>query len=481
MLNRKLLEVLQRLNPAERARLRQFLLSPFFNGTAKASQIVQLYDLIVQHGADDGHPALEKSAVFRQFFPNSTFEAKTKSPLDSLTTELFHLVRRFLAQVEMQRENGEIYEYWAMAKFCRKYALEDRFWQNIQQARNIQADSSERDAPYFFNQFRIEEEVLNFRGLYNSFEDDANLYAAQENLDKYYSILKLDLTSALEHQKRFIYLSEAPAYLLNEAVMTLSEPGCVFDMPINQIYRLIIKMTQDAGEEHDFEELERLAKAYRSQISPDKYNNIMAFLRNVWVKRHRQMGQGDVNARIFEMYRTHLEEGYLYFENSITLNSFYNLTFIALKLREFEWVRKFFEDHPPERICGTRYPQDLHSLCLAEYHFAAKNYDEAEQTLVYRLFENTLMSISADVLLIKIYHETNNELLETRMGALYKKVKRSKFADEKKEIYLNFLRKLDKIIKYGWMNDSPKRLKLIEEIKTLSGIASREWLLEKLS
>jgi|GEM_PF-5362821 len=32
-----------------------------------------------------------------------------------------------------------------------------------------------------------------------------------------------------------------------------------------------------------------------------------------------------------------------------------------------------------------------------------------------------------NVLLIKIYYETSNELLETRMGALYKKVQRTKF------------------------------------------------------
>jgi hypothetical protein len=118
---------------------------------------------------------------------------------------------------------------------------------------------------------------------------------------------------------------------------------------------------------------------------------------------------------------------------------------------------------------------------LAEYFFAVQKYEEAENSLVYRLFENAIMSISADVLLIKIYYETNNDLLETRMGALYKKVQRSKFAAEKKDVYLNFLRKLDKIIKYGWMDSSPKRLKLIEEIKALPGIASREWLLEKLA
>ena len=121
------------------------------------------------------------------------------------------------------------------------------------------------------------------------------------------------------------------------------------------------------------------------------------------------------------------------------------------------------------------------ALGMAEFLFAGKRYKEAEKTLVYRLFENTFMSIAADVLLIKIYYETKNDLLETRMKALDQKVRRTKYSQEKKENYLNFLRKLDKIIKYAWQPQSNKRLKLIEEIKTIPGIVSREWLLEKLS
>ena len=46
--------------------------------------------------------------------------------------------------------------------------------------------------------------------------------------------------------------------------------------------------------------------------------------------------------------------------------------------------------------------------------------------------------------------------------------------------YFNFLKKLDKVIKYGWQKNSPKRTKLIEEIKSVPEIVSREWLLEKV-
>ena len=481
MLNRKLLEVLRRFTPLEKNRLRQFLLSPYFNGTPKAVEIIRLYDLITAHNSDENNPALAKAEVFRQFFPDRTFEEKAKGPLDSLTTELFGLVRRFLLQKERERESSEVNEHLAMAKFYRKYAIEEWFWQSLQQARKEQEGSVERDAPYFFNQFKIEEEEFSFRTMYNSFEDDANLYAVQENLDKYYSILKMGLVSAMEYQKHFTPLEDGPSHSMSETVLKLSQAGGPLDLPINRIYRLIMSLTQNSGESQEVEMLERLTTQYRNQISPETYKNMMAYQRSTWVKRYLQSGQKGVSTQVFDLYRAHLEEGYFYFDHTIMLNSFYNLTILALKLGEFDWAKKFLKAHPPERICGTRYPDEIHSLCTAEYLFALKKYVEAENTLVYRLFENTFMSISADVLLIKIYYENQNELLGTRMKALDQKIRRTKYSTEKKETYLNFLRKLDKIIKYGWQTDSPRRAKLVEEIKAVPGIVSREWLLEKLA
>ncbi len=481
MLNRKLLEVLHRLNLSEKNRLRQFLLSPYFNGTPKAGEVVRLYDLIILHGAREENPALAKAVVFPLFFPGRTFEEKAKGPLDSLTTELFRLVRHFLVQKEQERESGEVQEHLVMATFYQKYALEEWFWQSLQQARKVQADSMERDAPYYFNQFKIEEAELSFRGLYNSFQDDTNLFTAQENLDKFYSIVRMEFISAMEYQKDFTLIDNEISHSMTETVFKLSEEGGPLDLPANRIYRLIMSLTQqNSADEKEFEELEHLTKKYRNQIAPEKYKNMMAYLRTFWVRRYLQLGQGNMSAQVFDLYREHLEEGYFYIDDSISLTAFYNLTIFSLKPGQYAWTKNFLDSHPPERICGTRYPEEIHSLCITEYLFATKKYTEAEDTLVYRLFENTFMSISADVLLIKIYYETENELLETRMKALDQKVRRTKFSDEKKEVYLNFLRKLNQIIKYGWQIKSPKRIKLLEEIKSVPGIVSREWLLEKL-
>ena len=91
------------------------------------------------------------------------------------------------------------------------------------------------------------------------------------------------------------------------------------------------------------------------------------------------------------------------------------------------------------------------------------------------------VGIWADLLLVQIYYETEDDLLEPRMLALDRKIRRSGISQENKTFYLNFLRKLAKIIKYGWQKNGLKRQQLREEIEQTPNIASREWLLEKLS
>lgn len=481
MLNRKLLEVLQRIQAPDRIRLRRFLCSPYFNHTSNSEAIVRLYDLIMQYNADEHHPSLAKAVVFRHFFANKLFEEKVKSPLDSLTTELLKLVRQFLVQHEMEQEHEESYEHLVMARFYRKNAFEERFWQTMKMLRKAQSETSQRDAQYYFNQFKIEEEEMSFRGLHNSFEDDANLHAVQQNLDLYYSILKLEFSCALEHQRQLAQIEQTASDPLLETVLSLSQNDAPLDIPINRIYRFVLEMIRFPGKEGQIELMENMLEQHEAEISTDNYKDLRAFQRSFWGRIYQKSGDDFSRNQTFEIYRQHLEKGYFYVENSITLNAFFNLAIFALRLRKFDWVKKFLDTHPPERICGTRYPAEVHSLCLAEYYFALGKYKEAEGALVYRLFEYSALGIQADLLLVKIYYETQSDLLDTRMKALDQKVRRTKLSQDVKERYLNFLRKLDKIMKYGRQVKSPKRAKLIAEIKTIEHIVSREWLLEKMA
>lgn len=281
--------------------------------------------------------------------------------------------------------------------------------------------------------------------------------------------------------KKYAYIEDYPLSDLFNNVFKLTKEGGPFDIPINQLYRAAFEQLKNNEKDINLTEFESLLEVYKKEIPREKLSNLKAFFRFLWAQRYRIAGDDMSLRQNFEINKQHLIEGYFYIDNYIPHTTFRNLVIFGLKLGEYDWVKNFLDTHPPERIGSTRYPAEIHSLNYAEYYFYLKNYDEALERLVYKLFENPTVSILADVLLIKIYYETQNDLLETRMKALDQKVRRSKLGAEVKNRYLTFLRKLDKIIKYGWQKKSPRRLQLIDEVKSAPEIIAREWLLEQLS
>ncbi len=478
MLNRKLLEVLKLLNASEHARLRLFLLSPYFNNRSNASELIRLYDYIMAYQAEEEHPELSKAAVALIFFPEKPFLEGQKGPLDTLASDLFSMSKRFLAQVAYEEKDLEFDEGLTLAKFYRHYGMEERYWQVIETLRKIQRKTMHRDATYFQKQFYLEDEAGLFETLNNRFEDDANVVVTIQNLDIAYAINKLDLLCALTYQQKHSQLNFDLSDPLVQAVFSL--PESYPKVQQYEIYRLVYQLIQQPENDSAFTSFETLVEQYKTEIPFDKLRNLKAYYRFFWNRRYVKSGGSMVRHQMFEVYKEHYEQGYFYEGDAIMINSLKALVLSGLKVAQLDWVKKVLDEHPPSRICGTKHPVEAHSLCLAEYYLYLQEYPKALNTLTYKHFDNPNYSLWAEMLLIKIYFETEDELLEYRMKALDQKVRRTKISAETKQRYYRFLQKLDKIIKYGWGKDSPKRAKLIEEIKTTPGIIEREWLLEKL-
>lgn len=480
MLHRKLLEVLSRLTPVEHRQLRLFLESPYFTQGFNGPQILALYDIIMQYKSDENHPELCKEVVFPKLFPKLVFKEKEKSPLDSLSSDLFRLVRQYFFQRYYEVEKDNAASYLSLMQFYRKNGLEERFWQTVSTVRKMQDSNKLRGVQYFLDQFHIEEEISNFQGTFNTHEDDANLKNVHINLDNFYSILKLEYACALSHRQKTSQLSSLPSESLTIAILDIIDKESYLQTPLSKVYKIILEILKNGSTEESLNKLEYLLDAEQEKIPSDKFRDLLAYYRAFYTWSYVRSGSTQDLTKVFEMYNSHLIKGFLYLDNKLTPMALRVISNIGLKLHKYPWVKKLLDDHPPERICGTKYPVEAHSLNVAEYHFHKKEYDEAEAKLTYRAFENPNFSISADVLLIKIYFETGSELIESRMKALEQKVRRSKISAETKAGYYNFLKKLDKVIKYGWQKPSPKRDKLVEEIKTTPSVFAREWLLEKL-
>jgi hypothetical protein len=480
MLNRKLLEVLSRLTAADHKGLRLFLQAGYFNHGYNAAKVFQLYEYVMKHQADHEHPALDKAVVSAVFFQDKAFSENGKGPIDTLASDLFRLVRRYLHQVEWEQTGTEAEEMLTLARFYRRHGLEERFKPLVGSIRKSQESQAERDAHFYFSQFLLEEEVANFKSTFTSNEDDFNLLAVHQNLDTLFSIYKLEALCSSAYQSITSAVNSLPDSPLTRFMVELVGRHSFADVPLARAYQLVYLLIHDPGREDFLLELEEILTNHASTFPPDKYFNLQALYRALWALRHRQGGGADFTMKLFELYADHQAKGYFEIDGRISPSSMRALTWLGLRAKQYDWVKNFLDNHPPQRLSGTRFLQEAYNRNYAEYYFALGNFEQAKNYLSYQPFENVTYSIWADLLLIQIYFETEDELLEPRMTALDRKIRRSGISQENKTFYLNFLRKLSKIIRYGWEKNSPKRAALRQEIERTANIASREWLLEKL-
>lgn len=433
----------------------------------------------MNYRAEEEHPKLSKVVVSQVFFPEKPYKEGKKGPIDALASDLFGLVKRCLTQIAFDKKDLEFEEGITMARFYRRYGMEERFWQVIQSLRKVQKENPLRDADFFQKQFLLEDEAGSFETLNNRFEDDANVGIAIQNLDIAYAINKLELLCGLRYQQKQAQFDFDHALPFHQVVFSL--PSNYPEVSQHEIYHLVFELIQHPDNEAIFSQFETLIAERHTEIPFDKMRNLKAYHRYFLHKRYFRSGSTSAREQMFLVYKEHFEQRYFYEGDDIMINALKVLVLFGLRLRQFDWVKSVLETHPPERICGTKYPIEAHSLCVAEYHFFLKDYSNALESLMYKHFENPHYNLWAEMLLIKIYYETSDELLEYRMKALDQRVRRTKLSADIKRGYYLFLQKLDKVVKYKGIKNNPKLSKIADEIKTLPGIFDREWLLEKIA
>ena len=98
MNNTFLLQIFPTLSPIEQLTARKFLQSPVFNSR---SDVLALFDLLVQAQRTGTLNALNKQQIFTQLFPGRPYHNLN---LNHLFTYLTERLEQYLALVEMQRD-----------------------------------------------------------------------------------------------------------------------------------------------------------------------------------------------------------------------------------------------------------------------------------------------------------------------------------------------------------------------------------------
>lgn len=476
MPNQKLLDITRHLDAEQLKRFSQFVDSPYFNHTYHARQLSELLAIVIDHPQRKRIEDYDKEQLQRHFFPDKPFYPKRKNTIDMLASDLNKLARRFVTIEEMMPEI-ENQEPLHTARFFRKHEEVDRFWQEVNGYRKQWDKRSTRDATDYYERFLLEEEVASFIGEFTPKAKDDNIHQANGMLDKAYTIRKLELGFSREYKQLHLPKEQQSSDFLLEAIIGnyLEQEG--IHSLVSDLFFLANRVLKNPKDVDLLIQYEKALQDSFQKVPPAHFRNLLIIYRSFVIRKYRLNGETKIRAKLLELYRSHLEAGYLEYEGKLTPNTFRRLINLAIWEKEYDWARHILTSYPPERIAGTRYPQEFHNLSMGDLLFAEGKFDDAEEHLIYRQYQDPTYSILSDILLVMIYYQTDNDLLEGRIRAVELKIRRARISQKDQEGYLNFIGLLRKIIKYKWVNKKDKLIQVEESIRSGIPLVKREWLL----
>ncbi len=469
-------ELLKVLSPEERTEFSLFVASPYFNRGEFSVEAPRLLQFLYETALDSYWQEEARLAAYAAVFPGSDF---VEGKLEKVMSVLHRLARLFVSEHLRQGEKGEFQRQFDMAAFSRQRGLRNRFDNTMQRLRErFLTDRGGEDITFFFRNLQMELEQHEYQNLFNQKRGDLHIPQTLEALDLQYYSLKLNLLNRFLMQQKVTHLerdeemqialseTEIPARLLEKSAFL-------------QMAQSFLKVLQaPKPEKSDFHELAQVMRVMEGKIQTELLKDYYSFLRSCC---SILVNTGDVEYLpiLFQLQKEHLEKGYLYYHQKISPSMFQNIVNVALRVKEFDWVRTCILAHT-DRVLGDNEHRDYYRLNLANYLFHIGDYDAALNALPQSLadIEFHIMSRRLE---LKIYYSQDSDLLPYKIDAFRMYLIRSflkPLSGVLKESNTNFVQLLMQLCNTV-KGDEIRIRRLKERIRAKTWVFERDWLLEK--
>ena len=465
----KLISLLAGLDRAQRRGCRKLLLSPFFNGS---QDLVDYFDEITRR-MDKGRD-LDKRAIWRRV--HGAGRPFNDVRFRKFTSDLFKLVREYLIQEELGREQ-EVRNYLYLAALKRQEAEKiiqgvERNWDSIATAERI------TDPVQYLFRHLLEYRKFSLLNYKQKSAAHANLDEINESLDLYYAVTKLMLASDAESRKQR-QEQHYDFHFLPQLLSVLDGEGTYLDNPLLNIVYLGYKMlTEDAETDYYFRYREALFQLGQDTEVVVSYSYILPAL-NYCVRKIAQ-GKRNFLAEYLSVYRFALEHGVYSEDGVIDPGTFKNTIQIAMLSGDYDWAESYIQEYQaklPERERANSVAYNL-----AVVNFYRKDYDAALTLLYQAEFEDSTYNLNARVMLLAIYYETDADAaLESLFDSTSAYLNRHKEISPNNQQGFRALVSLTRRLTRLLPGDGAALDKLRADLARQRFVASRSWLTQKIA
>ena len=489
-----LIQTLNVFSNEELDELLSFLESPFYNQGSHARQNVALFSLLKEIIQKENWEKLDRMWVSKKLL-GTNFKNKDSRYLDNRMSELMSVIRKFIAQQELNNSWGETFERIAVSRFYKNRDLTHLQERSIHKARTLALKKPITLLENPILQFWLDEEIFKMESFRNLRKGDLNIPSTIKSLSIFYATKLLEISLSEVQQGRvdpefsstwnvmikdmrrlfriYEFCNSPTLIMLEEALILIEDQS---EDPITQLQEYIQKLQK-----------------YKDTIPLNSVKNLATYARNYCTTKINQGYRGFRDMRI-AMYKEHLEEGWLYENGKLIPSTFINMINTGLWSGENEWVHHLLTNYK-DKISGTDQGKSI-LYGFALYHAYNKEFKEAtsylNELLQSKKFGDRSLERLVRVLEIKLLYEENDDLIHTQLHNFLMFIRRSEriFNKESRQMHIKFIKILKKISKLKediiQKAIDDKKLtaqisKMEEQLNTpLSPIVERLWLLKKL-
>lgn len=407
---------------------------------------------------------ISKEYMHTKLFPNQPYN-------DLKIRQLFHRLQKITEDfLVYQQASSSADKSLVLASLFKRKQITKQ--QQFFQSKLKKETSSVTDIQHFKTVYYLEIEKMDALEAKQDRTVEPNLQSVHNTLDRLYLAEKLKLAcSAINYSRINKYHydlgfiddleTKIEAYILPE------------DTVLYALYQTYLFTRYD--HEQNFDSLQAILQTADFQKS-EMSNIIFTMSINFCIRRINAL-KTEYFSKLFMVYKAQLKSGCSYdvngFISPITLR---NILTVSLRLQEYKWSEELIKSHH-ERLPLLHRDENYNAL-LARLYYVKKEYTKAMRLLAQSEPVDFLNNISARVLLLKCYYETDdynaldNSLENFRIFLLRHKNKGYHYI-----FHINFLKYLKRIVKASVLPKGKKAL-FIDKLKNEKQIAEKAWLLQ---
>ncbi len=474
----KLIATLRSLSSRELRRFQEYVNTPYFN---KHTDIQDLLSLLVLYAPDYPPENLQKEQVFSALFPGKAFHQQR---MRELMAGLYRLLRNYLAQLNW--ESTEYSQELAALDQYRKRGLNGVFQKELTAIRKKLSTNQQLESAHYFTQFELAKLANLHYGQQQRRVHDTSLQDKADKLDTWFLYMQLMESCEMLNRNQVMGTAYQPGILSHLEAYLADNPTPMQEAPAIRIYYQVRRLLLHQ-EVSDYHQLVTLLDELHEHLHPGEARNLYKHAQNFCI-RQINAGQASFSGELFQLYRRLLDNQLILTSGQISHTDYKNIATVGIRLGETEWVSGFIESYHP--LVARPHRENVYQFSLANLYAETGQNRKAIRLLQSVTFTDTFYQVSARMLLLRVYYETEEwDLAYYQIESFKLFLKRNKdIAPETRNNHLVFLRLYKRLIQlrerqfFLKKSDFSIRLeKISRQFDMPIKVSNRQWLASKLA